>query len=370
MMPRVVGVRFKPAGKTYDFDAGAFLLALGDRVVVETEQGLGYGIVARPPRAQDEEDEAKALKKVFRKASEDDFEQERRNGLLEAEAAEFCRQTITKLALPMSLFSVESTFDATRLTFFFTAEGRVDFRELVKQLVRRFRVRVELRQIGVRHQARMCGGLGRCGREACCATFLSNFAPVSVKMAKVQNLSLNPTKISGMCGRLMCCLTYEYETYKEIAASFPKIGKSVETPEGKGKVSRHNVMGNKVAVRLAATGQESEFAVVDVKPDAAPPPPPPQPEASRKSEKKKKHKQGQGGPQAGQDANGVPGGNGGQQARPDRPVNGIQDGRPQGGRPQHDRRRGGAPAGQPAREAEAGESDGSGPFPAGDEENE
>lgn len=298
-MARVVGVRFKPAGKTYDFDAGAFVLALGDRVVVETEQGLGYGIVAKPPRAQSEEDEAKPLKKIFRKASEEDFEQERKNGLLEAEAVEFCRQTIAKLALPMSLFSVESTFDATRLTFFFTAEGRVDFRELVKQLVRRFRVRVELRQIGVRHQARMCGGLGRCGREACCATFLSNFAPVSVKMAKVQNLSLNPTKISGMCGRLMCCLTYEYETYREISASFPKIGKSVETPEGKGKVTRHNVMGNRVTVRLLSTGYETEFPVVDVRPDSSAPQQPQQAqqpqqqEGPKRPEKKKKQRSGQ-----------------------------------------------------------------------------
>ncbi len=292
-MARIVGVRFKPAGKTYDFDAGVFVLALGDRVVVETEQGLGYGVVARPPRAFEEESEPKALKKIFRKATEEDFEQERKIGELEAEAHEFCKATILKLALPMNLFSVESTFDASRLTFFFTAEGRVDFRELVKILVRRFRVRVELRQIGVRHQARMCGGLGRCGRETCCASFLSNFAPVSVKMAKVQNLSLNPTKISGLCGRLMCCLTYEYETYREISSRFPKPGKMVDTPEGKGKVLRHNVMKNRVAVRLASTGNEAEFPVEDVKPESSPQPAP-EPAAAKRPEKRKKPRRGRG----------------------------------------------------------------------------
>jgi cell fate regulator YaaT (PSP1 superfamily) len=267
-MGKVVGVRFKPSGKSYDFDAGAFVLNTGDKVIVETEQGLGFATVSIPPRELGEQPPPKALKKVFRIATEEDFAQVDAIREKEKEAQEFCEAQIAELKLPMSLFSVESTFDSNKLTFFFTAEGRVDFRELVKILVRHYRVRIELRQIGVRHQARMCGGLGRCGRETCCSTFLTNFVPVSVKMAKVQNLSLNPTKISGQCGRLMCCLTYENDTYEKLRANFPKQGKTVLTPSGKGKVVRHNVLKGKVFVRLVSGG-EAEFLIDEVKP--APP---------------------------------------------------------------------------------------------------
>ncbi len=309
-MGKIVGVRFKPSGKSYDFDAGAFVVAVGDQVIVETEQGLEIGTVSRPPRSTPEPGEApppetedgwpepvegsseagdgawpepepaparlppprEPLKKIYRMATPEDLLQHEKNLALEKEAHEHCKECIAKLGLPMSLFSVEVTFDNSRMTFFFTSEGRVDFRELVKMLVRHFRMRIELRQIGVRHQARMCGGLGRCGREACCTTFLSNFVPVSVKMAKVQNLSLNPTKISGLCGRLMCCLTYEHDAYQEMRKDFPKIGKLVDTPQGRGKVVRHNVIQGLVSVRLASS--EAEFPVSEVKkadPDSPPP---------------------------------------------------------------------------------------------------
>jgi cell fate regulator YaaT (PSP1 superfamily) len=263
-MGKVVGVRFKPSGKSYDFDAGAFVLNTGDKVIVETEQGLGFAAVSIPPRELTDESPQKPLKRVFRVATQEDFAQVEKIREQEKEAQAFCEAQIAELKLPMSLFSVESTFDSNKLTFFFTAEGRVDFRELVKVLVRHYRVRIELRQIGVRHQARMCGGLGRCGRETCCSTFLSNFVPVSVKMAKVQNLSLNPTKISGQCGRLMCCLTFENETYEKLRANFPKQGKTVLTPSGKGKVVRHNVLRGRVFVRLISGG-EAEFSVDEVK---------------------------------------------------------------------------------------------------------
>ncbi|MBW1989913.1 MAG: stage 0 sporulation family protein [Deltaproteobacteria bacterium] len=263
-MGKIVQVRFKSSGKSYDFDCGAFVLEKGDQVIVETEQGLGFGTVTRSLRRLVEGKGEKPLKKVFRKATEEDVAQHEKNLELEQEAYAYCEEQIEKLKLPMNLFSVDSTFDASKITFFFTAEGRVDFRELVRVLVRRFRRRIELRQIGVRHQAKMCGGLGRCGRETCCTTFMTNFVPVSVKMAKVQNLSLNPTKISGLCGRLMCCLTFEHETYQECKKDLPKPGRMVETPEGRGKVTRHNVVRRLVSVRLG-NGREAEFSADDVR---------------------------------------------------------------------------------------------------------
>ncbi|MFH1886522.1 MAG: stage 0 sporulation family protein [Pseudomonadota bacterium] len=271
-MGKIIGVRFTPSGKSYDFDSGAFVVTVGDQVIVETEQGLGFGSVSRPPRPLPESPAADPLKKIYRMATEEDLAQHEKNLALEEEAIEHCKECIATLGLPMRLFSVESTFDNSKMTFYFTSEGRVDFRELVKMLVRHFRMRIELRQIGVRHQAKMCGGLGRCGREACCTTFLANFVPVSVKMAKVQNLSLNPTKISGLCGRLMCCLTYEYESYQEMRRDFPKIGKLVDTSQGRGKVVRHNVIKGLVSVRLG--NSETEFPVEEVEradPDSPPP---------------------------------------------------------------------------------------------------
>ncbi|MDM8525583.1 stage 0 sporulation family protein [Desulfococcaceae bacterium HSG8] len=262
---KIVGVRFKPAGKVYDFDAGVFVLKPGNPVIVETEQGLGFGIVAVPPvpREEIEDTTIRLYKKVFRQATEKDFQQREKNLEVEKAAHAFCLECIKELDMDMNLFAVESTFDGSKLTFFFTAEGRIDFRELVKILVNEFHTRIEMRQVGIRNQAKMCGGLGRCGRELCCSTFMEKFEPVSIRMAKEQNLSLNPTKISGLCGRLMCCLTFENETYQELKENFPKIGALVRTPNGDGKVIRHNVICNRIAVRTDAD-QEVEIELNDI----------------------------------------------------------------------------------------------------------
>ena len=261
-MVKVVGVRFKPAGKVYDFNAGVFVLKQGDPVIVETEQGLGFGYVAVPPENREEESE-RILKKVFRPATEADTEQLRQNTELEKQAHVFCEECIRTLGLEMNLFSVESTFDSGKLTFFFTADGRVDFRELVKLLVKEFRIRIEMRQVGIRNQAKMCGGIGRCGRILCCSSFLEKFDPVSIRMAKEQGLSLNPTKISGQCGRLMCCLTYENETYIALRANFPEIGTIAQTPKGTGRIVRQNVICSRVAVALE-DGTEYEFDLENI----------------------------------------------------------------------------------------------------------
>jgi len=249
-MTKIAGIRFKPAGKIYDFDCGAFVLNVGDKVIVETEQGLGFGVVTVPPEPLESEKKKKQLKKVFRLATEADFRKREKNKELEQQAFDFCQGCISKLGLKMNLFSVESTFDAAKLTFFYTADGRVDFRELVKILVKEYRIRIEMRQVGIRNQSKQCGGLGRCGREICCSLFMKNFDPVSIKMAKEQGLSLNPTKISGLCGRLMCCLTFENKTYKLLKKELPKPGKIVETPKGRGKVIRQNVLKGTVSLRL------------------------------------------------------------------------------------------------------------------------
>ncbi|RTZ98614.1 MAG: stage 0 sporulation protein [Deltaproteobacteria bacterium] len=211
-MGKIVGIRFNSAGKIYDFDAGAFVLNPGDHVILETKQGLGYGIVAIVPEARGENKNKRPLKKVFRLATAKDRDQLAKNRETEKFSQNYCQNCINKLGLKMNLFSVETTFDTKKTTFFFTAEGRVDFRQLVKMLVKKLRVRVEMRQVGIRNQAKMIGGLGRCGREICCRSFIEKFEPVSIRMAKAQGLSLNPTKISGLCGRLMCCLTYENTT--------------------------------------------------------------------------------------------------------------------------------------------------------------
>lgn len=262
-MNKVVGVRFKPAGKVYDFDCGAFVLKQGDPVIVETEKGLGFGTVVIAPISAEERPSDKPLKKIFRLASESDFRQTEKNLELEKTAHTYCVKCIKEIGLQMNLFAVESTFDASRLTFFFTAEGRIDFRELVKMLVKEFRTRIEMRQVGIRNQAKMCGGIGRCGREICCSAFIEQFEPVSIRMAKEQNLSLNPTKISGQCGRLMCCLNYENETYKILKKQFPKLGKTVITQKGKGKVVRHNVICGRLSVRLE-DGMEIETKLEDI----------------------------------------------------------------------------------------------------------
>jgi len=259
-MKKIVGIRFKSAGKVYDFDCGAYVLDTGDHVIVETEQGLGFGTVAVPPAPLKNGSRKKPLKKVYRIASEKDFAQRDKNRKKEEFAHNYCLNCIARLKLKMNLFSVESTFDASKLTFFFTADGRVDFRQLVKMLVKKLGVKIEMRQVGIRNQAKMCGGIGRCGREICCSQFMEKFSPVSIRMAKEQGLSLNPTKISGQCGRLMCCLTYEYETYRKLKANLPKLGKQVKTTEGRGKVIRHNLNANRFVVRLSDGGQEMELS--------------------------------------------------------------------------------------------------------------
>ncbi len=266
-MGKTVGIRFKPGGKIYDFDSGAFVLQMGEPVIVETEKGLGFGTVARIAVSEEageaEKAQDKPLKKVFRKAVQKDFDQQEKNRELEQQAYSFCLKSIKNLGLQMNLFAVEATFDASRLTFFFTADGRVDFRQLVKILVKQFHVRIEMRQVGIRNQAKMCGGLGRCGREFCCSTFMEKFDPVSIRMAKEQGLSLNPTKISGQCGRLMCCLTFENKVYQELKAQFPAMGKTVKTKEHTGKVIRLNYLQQRVALKVE-DDQEVEVHIDDI----------------------------------------------------------------------------------------------------------
>ncbi|SHG41727.1 Cell fate regulator YaaT, PSP1 superfamily (controls sporulation, competence, biofilm development) [Thermosyntropha lipolytica DSM 11003] len=214
-MPWVVGVRFKPAGKIYYFDGEDIDVKVGDPVIVETIRGIEYGTVVIGRRNIEEEKLVLPLKKVLRKATEEDTAQYLNNKAQEKDALEICKEKVKEHGLPMHLIDVEYTFDRGKIIFYFTAEGRVDFRELVKDLASIFKTRIELRQIGVRDEAKMVGGIGTCGRVLCCHTFLGEFQPVSIRMAKEQNLSLNPTKISGSCGRLMCCLKYESELYED-----------------------------------------------------------------------------------------------------------------------------------------------------------
>lgn len=261
-MGKMVGIRFARGSKIYDFDAGHFVLKPGDVVIVETENGLALGEVVRGPRPQPELVEGverPELKQVYRLATAEDLEQQDQNLALEKEAYLHCQERIAARKLDMNLVKVECLFDRSKMIFFFTAEGRLDFRELVRDLVARFRTRVEMRQIGVRHEAKLLGGLGSCGREICCATFLKDFEPVSVKMAKEQNLSLNPTKISGLCGRLMCCLTYEFETYRSLKKDLPKLGKRLTLGDGsEAKVIRQNVLEQQVTLLV---GGENEVTV-------------------------------------------------------------------------------------------------------------
>lgn len=258
-----VGIRFKPAGKVYDFDSGAFVLNVGDHVIVETEQGMSCGTVVVSPEPYDDSKLEKPLKKVYRLATVKDFEEIETNKEKENKSYAFCLECIRELGLEMNLFSVESTFDGSKLTFFFTADGRIDFRQLVKMLVRELGCRIEMRQVGIRNQTKMTGGLGRCGRRTCCSTFLEKFEPISIRMAKEQGLSLNPTKISGQCGRLMCCLTFENETYKLLKKDFPNLGKTINTKHGQGKVIRLNPICSRLTVRLES-GAELEIPLNEI----------------------------------------------------------------------------------------------------------
>ena len=247
-MIKIAGVKFKTAGKIYDFKSSAFVLKEGDRVIVETDQGLGFGKIAIPP--VEVETTKKPLKQIVRIATKDDFFKREEIKKIEKKAFEFCLGCIDDLGLLMNLFSVESTFDQKKLTFFYTADGRIDFRELIKLLVKNFSIRIEMRQVGIRNLSKHCGGVGKCGREICCSSFMHTFDPVSIKMAKEQGLSLNPAKISGVCGRLMCCLTFENETYKRLKYEMPKLGRKITIEEGKGKIVRQNVLKESVTIRL------------------------------------------------------------------------------------------------------------------------
>jgi cell fate regulator YaaT (PSP1 superfamily) len=256
-MEKVVGIRFRKGGKIYHFDLGELSLKRDDYVIVHTEQGVGFGQVVEGPGARDPRIHPAEVKKVDHLALQEEIQKHLENLDFEQDARNYCMERITAHELTMNLVDVEYFYDRSKVIFFFTADGRVDFRELLKDLVRRLRTRVELRQIGIRNQAKMVGGLGGCGRPLCCSSFLKNFHAVSIKMAKEQNLSLNPTKISGACGRLMCCLQYEHDTYRELKKDMPKLGKKIEIPEGRGKVVRLNVLQRIVTVQLE-DGREIE----------------------------------------------------------------------------------------------------------------
>ncbi len=248
-MVEVIGVRFRTAGKIYFFDPGRFQIKKGDHVIVETARGIEYGTVVSEPKEIENEKVIQPLKPVLRVATPKDIEQEAANKEKEKEAFQICLEKIKKHNLDMKLIDAEYTFDNNKVLFYFTADGRIDFRELVKDLASVFKTRIELRQIGVRDETKIVGGVGICGRALCCHTYLSEFIPVSIKMAKEQNLSLNPTKISGMCGRLMCCLKNEEETYEELNRRLPNVGDFVTTDDGyKGEVHSVNVLRQLVKV--------------------------------------------------------------------------------------------------------------------------
>ncbi|MBI4317658.1 MAG: stage 0 sporulation family protein [Chloroflexi bacterium] len=249
-MPDIVGVRFKRAGRVYYFDPAGIELHLDDKVVVETTRGSEIGRVVIAPKQVLESELQEPLRPVLRRAMPEDLRQIETFRTKEHDALRKCGEKVAQHGLPMKLVSAEYNFDGSRLTFYFTAEGRVDFRELVKDLGATFRTRIELRQIGVRDEAKMLGGLGRCGRQLCCASFLGDFAPVSIRMAKEQDLPLNPMKISGVCGRLLCCLGYENETYCQAKLKLPRTGEEVETPQGHGKVVGVNILKDAVTVEL------------------------------------------------------------------------------------------------------------------------
>lgn len=266
-MVTVVGIRFKKAGKIYYFDPDNIYIKVGDFAIVETARGVEFGEVVISPKEVSEDEIISPLKKVLRVATDEDKIRNEENKAREGQAFDICLKKIEEHGLSMKLVDVEYTFDNNKVIFYFTADGRVDFRELVKDLASIFKTRIELRQIGVRDEAKMVGGLGPCGRPMCCASFLGEFEPVSIKMAKEQNLSLNPTKISGICGRLMCCLKYEQETYETIRKSLPRVGSIVNTPEGQGEVIENSVVKESVKVKLASAEDDEEpkiFSIYDV----------------------------------------------------------------------------------------------------------
>lgn len=259
-MTKVIGVRFRKAGKIYFFSPGKLEIEQGEQVIVETARGVEFGNVVMGVKEVSDEEITQPLKAVIRVATEEDKIIELKNRKKEKEAFEICLEKIQKHKLEMKLIDAEYTFDNNKVLFYFTADGRIDFRELVKDLAAVFRTRIELRQIGVRDETKIRGGIGICGRELCCHTYLSEFAPVSIKMAKEQNLSLNPSKISGVCGRLMCCLTNEEETYEELNSHLPAVGDTVTTPEGlKGEVQSLSVLRQIVKVVVSLENDEKEI---------------------------------------------------------------------------------------------------------------
>lgn len=261
---KVVGIRFKKAGKIYFFDPGDVSLTKEDSAIVETARGVEFGLVAVEPLEVEESEIVAPLKKVIRKATDQDIKQLAINKEKVKGAFQTGLEKIAAHNLPMKLVDVEQTFDGNKIIFYFTADGRIDFRELVKDLASVFRTRIELRQIGVRDEAKMIGGLGCCGRELCCSVWLSDFASVSIRMAKEQNLSLNPTKISGICGRLMCCLKYENESYEQARENFPDTGSIVDTPDAEGKVVGTNIFKNTVSVELKESKIIKEYQCEDI----------------------------------------------------------------------------------------------------------
>lgn len=263
-MYKVVGVRFKKAGKIYYFDPLDYELEIEDYVIVETARGVEYGKVVIGVQCVDENDVVLPLKKIIRPAEDKDIDKVEDNTQEARKAFEIGVDKINEHQLDMKLVDVEYTFDKNKIIFYFTAEGRVDFRNLVKDLAAIFRTRIELRQIGVRDEAKMLGGIGPCGRMLCCSTFLGDFEPVSIKMAKDQNLSLNPSKISGLCGRLMCCLKYENDEYEEAKKKMPDIGEKVETPEGPGRVVGLNLLEHLLQITLLESDQVLEYTLEEI----------------------------------------------------------------------------------------------------------
>lgn len=267
-MVKVIGVRFRQAGKIYNFDPLDFKIEVGNHVIVETARGIEYGKVVQGVQEKNEEDVIMPLKPVIRVATEEDDKIAKQNKDKEKKAFFICKEKIKKHGLEMKLIDTEYTFDNNKVLFYFTADGRIDFRELVKDLASVFKTRIELRQVGVRDETKMLGGIGICGRSLCCSTYLSEFIPVSIKMAKEQNLSLNPTKISGICGRLMCCLKNEQEAYEYLNSNLPNVGETVKTFDGlKGEVKSVNVLRQKVKIVIEQNDEreEREYSVNELK---------------------------------------------------------------------------------------------------------
>ncbi|MFQ5735335.1 MAG: stage 0 sporulation family protein [Thermodesulfobacteriota bacterium] len=325
-MINIVGVRFKKACKIYDFDSNGLALEPGEMAIVEVERGLGLGTVVYRPKEVDPSTITRQLKKVVRKADSVDLERHGFNTEREKEAFRICKEKILYYRLPMKLIRVEYLFDSSKAIFYFTSETRVDFRELVKDLAAGFHTRIEMRQVGVRDEAKMIGGLGPCGRELCCAGFLSEFEPVTIKMAKEQNLALNPVKISGICGRLMCCLSYEHEMYKEERANRPRRGK--EAASGCGGCTGHGKGGHHAPAGPAA-GKAADGKSADGK--------------SAQGGRGPAQRQGGRGGQRGGEGHGRQGGQGAQSARggqPGQPGQGGQGGGNQPGQPGNRPRKG------------------------------